>query len=35
MGYTYLLVFQGGMPEWVQKGYPVATGASPGKPAGK
>ncbi len=23
MGYTYLMIFQGGMPEWTAKGYPV------------
>lgn len=23
MGHTYLMIFQGGMPEWTMKGYPV------------
>jgi rhodanese-related sulfurtransferase len=31
MGYTNLKVFQGGMPEWVGKGYPVRSGNEPGK----
>jgi len=30
LGYTYLVVFQGGMPEWSGKGYPVNTGKKPG-----
>jgi len=31
MGYTNLMVFQGGMPEWTGKGYPVKSGNQPGK----
>lgn len=31
MGFTNLMVFQGGMPEWVGKGYPVKSGNEPGK----
>jgi rhodanese-related sulfurtransferase len=31
IGYTNLMIFQGGMPEWINKGYPVASGAQPGK----
>lgn len=31
MGYTNLMVFQGGMPEWTEKGYPVKSGNQPGK----
>ena len=31
MGYTNLLVFQGGMPAWAGKGYPTVAGAQPGK----
>jgi len=31
MGYTNLMVFQGGMPAWVGKGYPLVSGAEPGK----
>jgi rhodanese-related sulfurtransferase len=30
-GYTNIMVFQGGMPAWVGKGYPVVSGAEPGK----
>ncbi len=26
MGYTYAMIFQGGMPEWLAKGYPVKKG---------
>jgi hypothetical protein len=29
MGYTYLMVFQGGMPEWTMKRYPVKKGVHP------
>jgi 3-mercaptopyruvate sulfurtransferase SseA len=31
MGHTNLMVFQGGMPEWTGKGYPVKSGNQPGK----
>jgi hypothetical protein len=31
MGYTYLMIFQGGMPEWTMKGYPILKGTAPGK----
>jgi 3-mercaptopyruvate sulfurtransferase SseA len=31
MGYTYLMIFQGGMPEWIQKGYPLQEGNKPGR----
>jgi rhodanese-related sulfurtransferase len=31
IGYTNIMVFQGGMPEWLNKGYPVISGAQPGK----
>lgn len=30
MGFTNLKVFQGGMPEWISKGYPVTSGHEPG-----
>jgi 3-mercaptopyruvate sulfurtransferase SseA len=30
LGYTYIMIFQGGMPEWTAKGLPVATGRGPG-----
>ncbi len=29
MGYTYLSVFPGGLPEWIQKKYPVKKGVKP------
>jgi len=31
MGYSEIMIFQGGMPEWVQMGYPTTQGAQPGK----
>lgn len=31
MGYTYLMIYQAGMPEWREKGYPVVKGSQPGK----
>jgi rhodanese-related sulfurtransferase len=31
MGYTYLMVYQGGMPDWQMKGYPAAKGTLPGR----
>ncbi len=30
LGYMYLLVFQGGMPEWSKKDFPVKNGDKPG-----
>jgi rhodanese-related sulfurtransferase len=31
MGYTYLLIYQAGMPDWLMQGNPVQKGDSPGK----
>ncbi len=31
MGYTYLMIYQAGMPDWLNKGLPVVKGALPGK----
>ncbi len=31
MGYTYLMIYQAGMPDWLMKGYPVKKGDRPGK----
>ncbi len=31
MGYTYLMIYQAGMPDWTAKGLPVQKGAQPGK----
>ncbi len=31
MGYTYLMIYQAGMPDWLQKGNPVQKGSRPGK----
>jgi rhodanese-related sulfurtransferase len=31
MGYTYLLIYQAGMPDWLLQGNPVQKGDSPGK----
>ncbi len=31
MGYTYLMIYQAGMPDWLLKGYPVQKGDKPGK----
>ncbi len=30
MGYTYLMIYQAGMPDWLSKGYPEQTGLNPG-----
>jgi len=30
LGYTYLMIYQAGMPDWVIKGYPVIKGRQPG-----
>jgi rhodanese-related sulfurtransferase len=30
LGYTNLLLYQAGMPDWVKNGYPVARGKEPG-----
>jgi len=32
MGYTYLMIYQAGMPDWLTKGYPVKRGIQEGKP---
>ena len=31
MGYTYIMVFQGGIPAWTERGYTLKTGPKPGK----
>ncbi len=31
MGYTYLMIYQAGIPDWSMKGYPVKKGVQPGK----
>ncbi len=31
MGYANLMIYQAGMPDWLQKGYPVQKGSRPGK----
>ncbi len=31
MGYTNLMIYQAGMPDWLVKGYPVQKGNRPGK----
>jgi len=31
LGYTYIMIFQEGMPGWTEKGYPVQKGKHPGK----
>ena len=31
MGYTFLMIYQDGMPDWLMRGYPVTKGARPGK----
>lgn len=31
MGYTYILIYQPGMPDWLLKGYPVQKGNQQGK----
>jgi rhodanese-related sulfurtransferase len=30
MGYTHLLIYQAGIPDWLMKGYPVKKGDQPG-----
>ena len=30
MGYTLLMIYQEGMPDWYMKGYPVKKGAQSG-----
>lgn len=30
MKFTYVMIYQGGMPDWTQRGYTVATGPVPG-----
>ncbi len=31
MGYTYIMIYQAGMPDWLAKGYPVQNGNYPGR----
>ncbi len=31
MGYTNLMIYQAGMPDWLRKGNPVQKGSRPGK----
>jgi rhodanese-related sulfurtransferase len=31
MGYTSIMIYQAGMPDWLSKGYPVQKGDKPGK----
>jgi rhodanese-related sulfurtransferase len=31
MGYSYLMIYQEGIPDWLMKGYPVKKGAQPGR----
>jgi rhodanese-related sulfurtransferase len=31
MGYTNLMIYQAGMPDWLLKRYPVQKGSRPGK----
>jgi len=31
MGYTSIMIYQAGMPDWLSKGYPVQMGNTPGK----
>lgn len=31
MGYTYIMIYQPGMPDWLLKGYPVQKGKQQGK----
>jgi rhodanese-related sulfurtransferase len=30
MGYTSVMIYQAGMPDWSSKGYPVQNGNKPG-----
>ncbi len=30
MGYTNIMIYQDGMPDWITKGNPVAHGSHPG-----
>ncbi len=32
LGYTHLLVYQGGMPDWMSRGLPVERGGAPVQP---
>lgn len=32
MGYTYLMIYQAGMPDWLLRGNPVQKGGKPGAP---
>jgi rhodanese-related sulfurtransferase len=31
MGYTNVMIYQPGMPDWLLRGYPVQKGKTPGK----
>jgi hypothetical protein len=31
MGYTYLMIYQAGMPDWLAKGNPSQQGGTPGR----
>jgi rhodanese-related sulfurtransferase len=31
MGYTNLMIYQAGIPDWIEKGNPVKKGAQPGR----
>ena len=31
MGYTSIMIYQAGMPDWLLKGYPVQKGSQQGK----
>lgn len=31
MGYTNLMIYQAGMPDWLSKGYQTEKGSKPGK----
>lgn len=30
MGYSSIVIYQAGMPDWLSKGFPVQTGGKPG-----
>jgi rhodanese-related sulfurtransferase len=31
LGYGYVMIYQGGFPDWMLRGYPVARGTAPGR----
>ena len=31
MGYSYLMIYQAGIPDWSMRGYSVKKGVQPGK----